>query len=56
MLETMHELHPALERDLLAKANAAVVKAGKEREIRFGLLRFLKIRDEIGTQAKASQK
>ncbi len=34
---TVKQLRPSLERDLLAKANAAIVKAGDTREIRIGL-------------------
>jgi hypothetical protein len=34
----LHELHPAFERDLLARADAAIVKAGHEREIRVSVL------------------
>jgi hypothetical protein len=39
---SLRELHPSLERDLLAKANAAVVKAGQAKEVRISLLRLLK--------------
>jgi hypothetical protein len=33
----LHEFHPALERDLLARADAAIVKAGDTKEVRVGL-------------------
>jgi hypothetical protein len=36
-----HRFRPSLERDLLAKANAAVVKAGDTREVRLGLTPLL---------------
>lgn len=39
---SIRELHPSLERNLLARANAAIVKAGDTREIRIGLSSFLR--------------
>lgn len=39
--ETIRQWKPALERDLLAKANAAIVKAADTKEIRLGLSRLL---------------
>lgn len=39
--ETIRQWKPSLERDLLAKANAAIVKAGDTKEIRLGLSRLL---------------
>jgi hypothetical protein len=36
----MHQWHPSFERDLLAKADAAIVKAGDTKEIRIGLSRW----------------
>ena len=33
---------PSIERDLLARANAAIVKAGGEREVRLSLTKLLK--------------
>jgi hypothetical protein len=42
VLRVLHKRHPALERKLLAKANAAVVKAGSTREVRIGLGKLLK--------------
>lgn len=41
MLETVKALKPNLERDLLAKANAAIVKAGDTKEIRISLMELL---------------
>src|SRR5262249_40894965 len=38
----LHEFHPSLERELLAKANAALEKAGDTREIRIGLGSLMK--------------
>jgi hypothetical protein len=38
----LHQWHPALERDLLAKANAAIVKAGDTKEVRVSLAQLLK--------------
>jgi len=38
----MKQWHPSVERDLLAKANAAIVKAADTREIRLGLGALLK--------------
>jgi hypothetical protein len=39
---SLHEWHPSLERDLLAKANAAIVKAGDTKEVRLSLLNLMK--------------
>jgi hypothetical protein len=38
---TVHELRPSLERKLLDRANAAILKAGDTREVRLGLGGFL---------------
>jgi hypothetical protein len=38
---TVRGLRPSLERNLLAKANAAIVKAGDTREVRVSLLSLL---------------
>jgi hypothetical protein len=37
VLGVLHEVHPSLERKLLDKANAAVVKAGDTKEVKLGL-------------------
>jgi hypothetical protein len=37
ILGGVHRFRPSLERDLLAKANAAIVKAGDTKEVRIGL-------------------
>jgi hypothetical protein len=39
---SLHEWHPSLERELLAKANAAIVKAGDTKEVRLSLLNLMK--------------
>lgn len=39
---SIHEWHPSLERDLLAKANAAIVKAGDTKEVRISVGKLLK--------------
>jgi hypothetical protein len=39
---SLREWHPGLERDLLARANAAIVKAGDTKEVRLSLLQILK--------------
>ena len=39
---TLKEWHPSLERDLLAKANAAIVKSGDTKEIRVSLFNLMK--------------
>lgn len=36
-LDTLKQVKPSVEKDLLEKANAAILKAGKEREIRLGV-------------------
>jgi hypothetical protein len=41
---SLHRLHPSLERDLLARAGAAIVKAGDTKEVRIGLTQLLKKR------------
>lgn len=41
---SLHHLHPSLERQLLARAEAAIVKAGDTKEVRIGLSRLLKKR------------
>jgi hypothetical protein len=38
---TLRHLHPSLERDLMARANAALVKAGDTKEVRVSLLNLL---------------
>ena len=38
----LHRWHPALERDLLAKANAAIEKAADTKEVRVSLAELLK--------------
>ena len=38
----LKQWHPSLERDLLAKANAAIVKAGDTREVKLSLASLLK--------------
>jgi hypothetical protein len=44
--ETAHSLlnqwRPSIERDLLAKANAAIVKAGEQKEVRLSLSKLVK--------------
>ena len=40
--KVMNKWRPSIERDLLAKANAAIVKAADTREIRFGFGSLLK--------------
>jgi|SRR6516162_9259518 hypothetical protein len=42
VIKSIHQLHPSLERRLLDKANAAVVKAGATKEVRLGLLQLWK--------------
>jgi hypothetical protein len=37
LLGILHQVHPSLERKLLAKADAAIVKAGDTKEVRLGL-------------------
>src|SRR6202035_745045 len=39
---SLHEWHPSLERELLAKANAAIVKAGDTKEVRLSLHNLMK--------------
>jgi hypothetical protein len=39
---SLHEWHPSLERELLAKANAAIVKAGDTKEVRLSLQNLMK--------------
>ena len=38
----LNQWRPSLERDLLAKANAAIVKAGEHKEVRIGLSKLFK--------------
>jgi hypothetical protein len=42
----VRELKPSLERELLKKANAAIVKAGDTKEVRISVLKFLGGKDE----------
>jgi hypothetical protein len=42
LLKLLHELDPSLERELLAKANAAILRAADTKEIRIGLATLLK--------------
>jgi hypothetical protein len=39
---SLREWHPSLERELLAKANAAIVKAGDTKEVRLSLMNLMK--------------
>jgi hypothetical protein len=39
---SLHEWHPSLERELLARANAAIVKAGDTKEVRLSLLKLMR--------------
>jgi hypothetical protein len=39
---SVHRLHPSLERDLLARADAAIVRAGDNREVRLSLSKMFK--------------
>jgi hypothetical protein len=39
---TVHELRPSIERNLLARANSAILKAGASREVRLGVGALLK--------------
>jgi hypothetical protein len=41
--KALDKWHPSLERNLLAKANAAIVKAGSSKEVRIGLSQLLKV-------------
>ncbi len=41
MVETIKQVKPSIEKDFLDKANASVLKAGKEREIRMGVSKWL---------------
>jgi hypothetical protein len=47
LVEFVKQIKPSLEKELLEKANAALVKAGKEREFRIALGKLL------GEQKKA---
>jgi hypothetical protein len=40
--KSLHQWHPSLERNVLAKAEAALVKAGDTKEVRLSLLQLLK--------------
>jgi hypothetical protein len=42
--ETVKQWHPSLERSLLEKANAAIVKAGDTKEVRLGLSKLLELK------------
>jgi hypothetical protein len=44
ILRGIKKRHPALERHLLEKANAAIVKAGSNKEVRVGLDKLIKIK------------
>jgi hypothetical protein len=44
----LRQWRPSIERDLLARANAAIVKAGGEREVRIGLAKLLKSNKPAG--------
>jgi hypothetical protein len=41
LLATLRQVHPSLERDMIAKADAAIVKAADTKEIRLGLSNLL---------------
>jgi hypothetical protein len=53
-VHTLGELHPSMERELLAKANAAIVRAGKIREIRLSLQQLLHIQEVSGPSSLAA--
>jgi hypothetical protein len=42
LVGTIRKVKPSLERDLLARANAAIVKHGDSKEVRLGFTQFLK--------------
>jgi hypothetical protein len=50
---SLREWHPSLERDLLAKANAAIVKAGDTKEVRLSLFNLMKNQGLLSAPSKA---
>ena len=52
IIDTVKQVKPSLERDLLAKANAAIVKAGDTKEMRVELNKLLEGKTPTVTKAK----
>ena len=52
IIDTVKQVKPSLERDLLAKANAAIVKAGDTKEVRVELNKMLEGKTPSVTKAK----
>ncbi len=50
---SLRQWHPSLERELLAKANAAIVKSGDTKEVRLSVFNLMKNQGQLSPPGEA---